>query len=118
MIVNCCPVVGVKPLISEPVRLLTPAPRLTVPVTFNRSYWVPTVVPPISTLTVDPEPRVTLPFAFRMPALAPGATVPPVAVIGPTVPVPPRVPAVRLTGLLELLPFTSKVPALMLVAPV
>src|SRR4051812_23937120 len=63
------------------------------------------------------ELRVAAPFARRIPALAPGEMVLPVAVIGPTVPVPPSAPEVRLTALAALLPLMSRVPSLIDVAP-
>ena len=54
--VNCCPTSGVKPLMSVPLRVVTPAPRLTVPATCSRSYSAPGVTPPIS--ICESRPRV------------------------------------------------------------
>ena len=101
MMMNCCPATGVKPLMSKPFRVATPAPRLTVPVTCSRSYSVPAFTTPISILKVVPCVKVTLPTEVSRPALFPGATVPLAAVILPTVPEPPSVPPVIFTGLVE-----------------
>ena len=109
MIWNAWPEAGTKPLIKLPARLLTFAPRFTDPVTLSLSVAV--FNPPISTLNVVPALKVTLPETFSVPALRPGAMTAFAEVRPPTVPVPPRVPPVMFTGLPELLPFTSRVPA-------
>ena len=61
------------------------------------------------------------PIAVRMPALAPGESVPPLAMLtAPTVPlVPPSVPALTVVKAEEAIePLTSSVPALTVVTPV
>ena len=74
----------------------------------------------ISTASVLPAVSVKFPLLI-IPALLPGASVPPLlTVTGPTLPVPPRV-AVLLTLIAlagERLPVTRSTPALMVVAPV
>ena len=99
-------------------------PSATVPVTLSWSWFVaalPGVVPPISTANVEPLANDTLPV-FRIPGLVPGATVPPLATltVPPTVPCPPRVPLLLTeTALPEAVePLTTRVPALIVVAPV
>jgi hypothetical protein len=75
----------------------------------------------MSMLKVVPVLKVTLPLEISSPArpaLLPGATDPLVAVMPPTVPVPPSVPPVTFIRLLAVLPFISKVPALTIVVPV
>ena len=93
-------------------------PRLTAPLTLSCLYPVPGMVPLRSTTKEVVEVSVTLPL-FKMPgADEPGLMVPAAAVIAPTRPVPPRIPPVRITSLLDCVPLTSRVPAVTAVAPV
>src|SRR5690606_31343331 len=94
----------------------------TAPFTITWSYRVPAVVPFISTANVLPGSMVRLPFIVNTPGLMPGERVPPPLIrrLPETLPVPPGTapdPApvfdVADTG-----PVTSRLPALMLVAPV
>jgi hypothetical protein len=64
--------------------------------------------------------KVRLPCTVKSPIELPGASVPPLMVVSPTMPLPPSVPPVLtvngLVGAVE--PFTASVPAPTVVAPV
>ncbi|MCY1345414.1 hypothetical protein D9M69_314740 [compost metagenome] len=91
----------------------------TVPLTTTWSYWVPAVVPLISTARVLPAPITRLPFTVRVPALLPGDRVPPLwtVTLPPKVPLPARVAPLPTVVALVVVPFTDKVPAETVVVP-
>ena len=60
-----------------------------------------------------------LPFTVNRPIELPGASLPPLMVVSPTVPLPPSVPpAFTVTAELAIEPFTDSVPPSITVGPV
>ncbi|MCY1421641.1 hypothetical protein D3C76_1488520 [compost metagenome] len=91
----------------------------TEPLTSTWSYWLPAVVPLISTVSVLPAFISRSPFTVRVPALLPGDKVPPLLTVTlpPSVPEPARVPLLLTMVALAVLPFTASVPADTVVVP-
>src|SRR5437016_854275 len=126
MILNLSPTADEKPRVRlrlQPCEagLLGTWPRSTLPLTETASKEVPDV-PFRRTPRVEVEApsKIRLPAMVRTPVVVvPGASVPPKTLTVLTVPLPPSVPpALTVTALLLLLPFTQSVPAFTVVVPV
>ncbi|MCY1362144.1 hypothetical protein D9M69_488470 [compost metagenome] len=92
----------------------------TAPLTTTWSYWVPAVVPSISTARTLPAFICRLPLIVRLPAPAlPGDSKPPLLTVTlpPRVPVPARVAPLATVVALAVLPLTARVPAETVVMP-
>src|SRR6185312_10793374 len=96
----------------RPVKL-APVPMVTLPVATSSSA----ALGETSDANVVPLPSATLPLACKVPMASPGASVPLVTLIAPTVPVPLSLPPATVTGPASE-PMTVKAPAFTVVAPV